>query len=64
MPPTTDDHRPPCAEVDHMSATANYYGLERRVCPRCRLYFDIGSESNYRWCSKACRRRYDRGDVA
>jgi len=64
MPATTDDHRPPCTAVDHMGAVANYDGLERCVCPTCRLYFDVGIESDSRWCSTDCRQRYDRDDVA
>jgi len=44
--------------VSHMSPTANYAGLERRVCPACRLYFDVGKESESVFCSAACRRRH------
>ena len=33
---TDGGYRPPCDDVSHMSPTANYAGLERRVCPACR----------------------------
>ena len=55
---TDGGHRPPCDGVSHMSPTANYAGLERRVCPACRLYFDVGEESESVFCSAACRRRH------
>jgi hypothetical protein len=56
--PGRDAHRPPCDDVARMSPTANYAGLERRVCPACRLYFDVGKESESQFCSDACRRRH------
>lgn len=37
--------------------------LERRVCPNCRLYFDVGAESDAVFCSDACRRRHESGEL-
>lgn len=54
-------HRPPCEAVEHMSPTANYGNLERRVCPNCRLYFDTGEKSAVVFCSRACRERHQQG---
>jgi len=54
--------RSPCPAVEHMSESANYEGLERRVCPECRLYFDVGEDSETVYCSRACKRRHTRGD--
>jgi len=46
-----------------MSPTANYAGLERRVCPNCRLYFDTERDSKTVFCSAACRRRHNTGEL-
>lgn len=54
--------RPPCDAVAHMTDTANYDGLERRVCPNCRLYFDTGEGADDVFCGPACRRRHERGE--
>lgn len=44
-----------------MSPTANMEGLDRRVCPVCRLYFDVGEDSDAVFCSGACKARYRKG---
>jgi hypothetical protein len=54
-------HRPPRDDLDGMSPTANYEGLERRVCPNCRMYFDVGENSEKTFCSDACRHRHEAG---
>lgn len=54
--------RPPCDAVKALTDTANHDGLERRVCPNCRLYFDVGAESAAVFCSGACRKRHNRGE--
>jgi hypothetical protein len=55
---TDGGHRPPCDDVAHMDSAANYEGLERRVCPNCRLYFDTENDSETAFCSATCRQRY------
>ncbi|WP_254810634.1 hypothetical protein [Natronosalvus amylolyticus] len=55
------EYRPPCEAVGHMGESANYDGLERRVCPTCRLYFDTGEDSDTVFCGTSCRRRYEDG---
>jgi len=60
--PQPTDHRPPADAVDHMDPTAPYEGLERRVCPNCRLYFDTAVESESVFCSGTCRDRHQRGE--
>jgi hypothetical protein len=45
-----------------MGDVANHDGLERRVCPNCRLFFDTGTESDDVFCGEACRRRHGRGE--
>lgn len=55
---TEDAYRPPCDDVAQMSDTAHYDGLERRVCPACRLFFDVGEDSEETFCSTACEGRY------
>jgi hypothetical protein len=55
--------RPPCDEIQMLYETAPYPELERRVCPNCRLYFDVGEESEQVFCSKACERRHQRGEL-
>jgi len=66
----TDRFRPPCEAVAHMDPhppTDNFGSdwtgpeLERRVCPNCRLYFDVGAQTDTVFCSDACRRRHERG---
>lgn len=37
--------------------------VERRVCPNCRLYFDVGADLDTVFCSDACRRRHERGEL-
>lgn len=54
--------RPPCQSERALTDTTHHDDLERRVCPDCRLFFDVGSESDAVFCSTACRRRYDRGE--
>jgi len=55
----TDDtpERLPCDAVKRLSDTANYEGIERRVCPSCRLYFDVGEEADDVYCGTTCRKR-------
>ncbi len=53
--------KPPSKAAAHMSPTANYDGLERRVCPTCRLYFDTGEDSDSVFCGDSCQRKYERG---
>lgn len=55
-------YRPPSETVAHMDPTANHDGLERRVCPTCRLFFDTGEDSDSVFCGGSCRRRYERWD--
>jgi len=55
--------RPPCDVVKGLTDTSHHDGLERRVCPDCRLYFDVGEDSDNVFCSDACRRRYVRGEL-
>lgn len=54
--------RPPCDAAAGMGDVANHDGLERRVCPNCRLFFDTGEESDGVFCGEACRRRHERGE--
>ena len=54
----TERFHPPCEAVKHMNPTANYRGVERRVCPNCRLFFDAGEDSDTVFCGDACRRRH------
>ena len=63
---TDGGYRPPCEAVAHMDPTppnANEYDLERRACPNCRLYFDVGAETDKVFCSGACRKRHERGEL-
>jgi hypothetical protein len=46
-----------------MSPTANWEGFERRCCPNCRLYFDAAEDSDDVFCSTACERRHERGEL-
>lgn len=58
------DYRPPHPDIDgRMSPTSHLNGLERRVCPNCRLFFDVGEESDDVYCSDACRTRHKAGDL-
>lgn len=54
-------YRAPCETVRSLSPTANHSGLERRVCPDCRQFFDVGEDSDQVFCSGACERRYRKG---
>jgi hypothetical protein len=56
-------YRPPSDTVAHMSPTANWDGFERRCCPNCRLYFDATEDSGAVFCSQACERRHERGEL-
>lgn len=63
---TDGGYRPPCEAVAHMDPTppnADEYDLERRACPNCRLYFDVGAETDNVFCSGACRKRHERGEL-
>jgi hypothetical protein len=53
----SEPERPPCDAVEGWSDTANLEGLERRVCPTCRLYFDVGPDSPRVYCGETCRLR-------
>lgn len=60
---TAVEHRPPCEAVAHMDPEPpeGHFDIERRVCPNCRLYFDVGAESDAVFCSGACEKRHERG---
>lgn len=62
---TDGGHRAPCEAVENMDPTPpdSFYDLERRVCPNCRLYFDVGASTDKVFCSDACRRRHERGEL-
>ena len=62
---TDGGHRPPCEAVENMDPTPpdGAFDLERRVCPNCRLYFDVGASASKVFCSDACRRRHERGEL-
>jgi|GEM_PF-3541811 hypothetical protein len=62
---TDGGHRPPCEAVAHMDPTppSGFDALERRACPNCRLYFDVGAGSDAVFCSDACRCRHERGEL-
>lgn len=64
-PATDGGHRPPCEAVANMDPTPpdSAYDLERRVCPNCRLYFDVGASADKVFCSDACRRRHERDEL-
>lgn len=54
-------HRPPRDDLVNTSPTANLDGLERRVCPNCRNYFDAGEDSERVFCGSSCRHRHEGG---
>jgi len=54
--------RHPRDGVENWADTNDIDGLERRVCPNCRNYFDCGENSDKVFCSKACEKRHERGE--
>lgn len=56
-------YRPPCEEAEGMGDKPYLYGLDRRVCPNCREFFDVGEESDRVFCSHACGLRHKQGEL-
>jgi hypothetical protein len=61
----SDDYRPPCDAEAHTPPEIPYGddfdGLERRVCPNCRYFFDTGEDSDRVFCGYGCSWRHERG---
>lgn len=55
-------YRPPSESQGHLTDTTDLDELERRVCPNCRLFFDVGEETDIVFCGEACRRRHEQGE--
>lgn len=60
--PQGPPERKPYRDAPPWPDTKDVDGLERRVCPNCRNYFDVGVDSDAVFCSTACRKRHERGE--
>jgi hypothetical protein len=56
----TPSYRPPSDEVAGLQDESSL-GLDRRVCPNCRLFFDVEEDSDAVFCCGACEDRHERG---
>jgi len=58
----TPPERKPYPDAPPWPDTKAVDELERRVCPNCRNYFDVGVGSDAVFCSRACEKRHERGE--